>query len=75
MLLSNEQEFLDYITEYYSDRKCPENKECTFQIHFNLSSEDLEDMLPDIFTRYRIECSNIVRNRYFGPELFGFDSG
>lgn len=55
MLLSDEQELLDYITQNYSDRKSPAMKEWTFQEHFNLVPEDLEDMLLDLFIRYGIE--------------------
>ena len=51
MLLPDEQEFLDYITENYSERKRPALKEWTFLEHFNLVPEDLEEMLLDLFNR------------------------
>ncbi|SCZ40971.1 hypothetical protein SAMN03159368_3727 [Enterobacter hormaechei] len=51
MLLPDEQEFLNYITENYSERKRPALKEWTFQEHFNLVPEDLEEMLLDLFNR------------------------
>ncbi|MDR9890493.1 DUF1493 family protein [Pseudenterobacter timonensis] len=70
MLLPDEQEFLQYITENYSERKRPAKKEWTFQEHFNLLPEDLEDMLIDLFTRYSIEHSNFVLDNYFEPEIF-----
>ena len=54
-MLHDEQELLDYLTENYSDRKSPARKKWTFQEHFNLVPEDLEDMLLDLFTRYGIE--------------------
>jgi hypothetical protein len=46
-MLHDEQELLDYLTENYSDRKSPARKKWTFQEHFNLVPEDLEDMLLD----------------------------
>ena len=72
MLLPDEQEFLDYITENDSERKHPVQKEWTFQEHFNLFPEDLEDMLLDLFSRYGIAHSNFVMDNYFEPELFWF---
>ena len=72
MLLPDDQEFLDYITENYSELKRPAQKEWTFQEHFNLVPEDLEDMLLDLFTRYGIEYSNFVMDNDFEPELFWF---
>lgn len=71
-MLHDEQELLDYLTENYSDRKSPAKKEWTFQEHFNLIPEDLEDMLLDLFIRYGIEYSNFVMDHYFEPELFWF---
>ncbi|WP_081430682.1 DUF1493 family protein [Pseudenterobacter timonensis] len=70
MLLPDEQEFLQYITENYSARKRPAKKEWTFKEHFNLLPEDLEDMLIDLFTRYSIEHSNFVLDNYFESEIF-----
>lgn len=70
MLLPDEQEFLEYVSENYSDRKRPAKKEWTFQEHFNFLPEDLEDMLVDLFTRYGIEHSTFVLDTYFEPELF-----
>ncbi|MBL7636695.1 DUF1493 family protein [Atlantibacter hermannii] len=70
MLLPDEQEFLEYVTENYSERKRPAKKEWTFQEYFNFVPEDLEDMLIDLFTRYDIEHSNFDLDNYFEPELF-----
>jgi hypothetical protein len=47
-------------------------KKWTFQEHFNLVPDDLEDMLLDLFTRYGIEYSNFVMDNDFEPELFWF---
>jgi len=69
MLLPDEQEFLNYVTENYSDRKRPAKKEWALQEHFNFVPEDLEDMLIDLFTRYSIEHSTFVLDNYFEPEL------
>jgi Protein of unknown function (DUF1493). len=69
MLLPDEQEFLDNVTENYSDRKQPARKEWTFQEHFNLVPEDLEEMLLDLLTRYGIEHSNFVLDNYVMPEV------
>lgn len=70
MLLPDENEFLEYITENYSEHKRPAEKGWTFQQHFNFVPEDLEDMLLDLFTRYGIEHSNFVLDNYFEPEVF-----
>jgi len=70
MLLPDEQEFLEYVTENYSERKRPAKKEWTFQEHFNFIQEDLEDMLFDLFTRYGIEHSKFNLDDYFMPELY-----
>ncbi|QMI03639.1 DUF1493 family protein [Citrobacter sp. RHB25-C09] len=70
MLLPDEKEFLHYVTENYSDCKRPAKKEWTFQEHFNLVPEDLEDMLLDLFTRYGIDASNFNLDNYFMPELY-----
>lgn len=75
MLLPDEQEFLDYITENYSERKRPARKDWTLQEHFNLVPEDLEEMLLDLFNRYEIEHRNFVMDNYFEPELFWFQFG
>jgi len=74
-MLHDEQELLDYLTENYSDRKSPAKKEWTFQEHFNLIPEDLEDMLLDLFTRYGIEYSNFVMDHYLNRSCFGFSFG
>lgn len=70
MLLPDEQEFLNYVTDNYSEHKRPVSKEWTFQEFFNLVPEDLEDMLIDLFTRYDIEHTNFTLDNYFEPELF-----
>ena len=67
MLLPDEQEFLNYITNNYSEHKRPVSKEWTFQEFFNLVPEDLEDMLIDLFTRYGIEHTNFTLDNYFEP--------
>lgn len=69
MLLTNEQELLDYVTAQYGDRHYPAKKEWTFEEHFNFVQEDLEEMLFDLFTRYKIEHSNFNLDDYFMPEL------
>lgn len=69
MLLPGEQEFLQYVTENYSERKHPALRDWTFKEHFYLVPEDLEDMLIDLFTRYGIEHSNFILDNYIEPEL------
>lgn len=69
MLLPDEQEFLEYVTERYSESKRPARKEWQLQEYFNFVPEDLEDMLLDLFTRYSIEYSNFNLDNYFMPEL------
>lgn len=70
MLLPDEREFLEYVTENYGESKRPAKKEWSFREHFNFMPEDLEDMLIDLFTRYGIEHSNFNLDNYFMPELF-----
>lgn len=70
MQLFDEKEFLEYVTENYSERKRPAQKEWTFQEYFNLVPEDLEDMLFDLFTRYNIGHRNFNLDDYFMPELY-----
>ncbi len=69
MLLSDEQELLDYVTKTYGERDNPAQKDWTFEEHFNFIQEDLEEMLFDLFTRYSIEHSNFNIDDYFMPEF------
>ena len=70
MLLSDENECLEYITESYSEHKRLAEKGWTFQQHFNFVPEDLEGMLLDLFSRYSIAHSNFVMDNYFEQEVF-----
>ncbi|QIM45399.1 DUF1493 family protein [Leclercia adecarboxylata] len=70
MLLPDEQEFLDYVTEKYGERDCPAKKEWALQEHFNFLQEDLEEMLFDLFTRYGIKHSDFNLDNYFMPEFY-----
>ena len=42
MLLPDEKEFLEYVTENYSERKRPAKKEWTFQEYFNFVQKTLK---------------------------------
>lgn len=70
MLIADEQELLDYVTEKYGERKKPAQKEWTFEGHFNFIQEDLEEMLFDLFTRYGIDHRNFNLDDYFMPEFY-----
>lgn len=70
MLLSDEQEFLDYVTEKYGNRKKTAQKAWTFEAHFNFLQEDLEEMLFDLFTRYEIDYHSFNLDDYFMPEFY-----
>ena len=70
MLLPDEQELLDYVTEKYGEREKPAQKEWSFQEHFNFIQEDLEEMLFDLFTRYGIAHGNFNLDNYFMPEFY-----
>lgn len=70
MLLPDEQELLDYVSENYSESHQPAQKEWTFAEHFNFIQEDLEEMLFDLFTRYEIEHSHFNVDDYFMPEFY-----
>ncbi|MEN3753447.1 DUF1493 family protein [Mangrovibacter sp. SLW1] len=70
MLLSDEQELLDYVTEKYGEREKPAQKEWSFQEHFNFIQEDLEEMLFDLFARYGITHGNFNLDNYFMPEFY-----
>lgn len=70
MLLVDEQELLDYVTDNYSLNKIPAQKDWSFREHFNFIQEDLEEMLFDLFTRYKIDYSNFNLDHYFMPEFY-----
>ena len=65
----DENEILDYITEKYSEWREPVSKDWTFQEHFNLVTDELGEMLIDLFTRYGISYNNFNLDNYFEPEL------
>jgi hypothetical protein len=65
----DENEILDYITDKYSERRKPVSKDWTFQEHFNLVTDELGEMLIDLFTRYGISYDNFNLDNYFEPEL------
>ncbi|PKE29594.1 hypothetical protein CWS43_16280 [Rahnella sp. AA] len=65
----DENEILQYITEKYSERRKPVRKDWTFQEHFNLVTDELGEMLIDLFTRYGISYDNFNLDNYFEPEL------
>ena len=65
----DENEILQYITEKYSEWRRPVDKGWTFQEHFNLVTDELGEMLIDLFTRYGISYDNFNLDNYFEPEL------
>lgn len=68
-MMIDENEILQYITEKYSEQKKPVSKDWTFQEHFNFVTDELGEMLIDLFTRYDINYENFNLDNYFEPEL------
>ncbi|MCF6687804.1 DUF1493 family protein [Raoultella terrigena] len=67
-MMVHEREILQYLTDKYSERKQPVQKNWTFQEHFNFVDEELEEMLIDLFTRYNIRYDGFNLYHYFEPE-------